>query len=77
MVPDVPNHLPKSPCLTEQRSMCNLYKEIAPEITNGDANFEICSIAFFLRYLEMTLYDIFKYNSTGIKSKLVVLHFCD
>ena len=30
-----------------QRSMCNLYKKTAPEVTNGEANFEICPIAFY------------------------------
>ena len=29
------------------RSMCNLYKKTAPEVTYGEANFEICPIAFY------------------------------
>ena len=48
--------------------MCNLYKEIAPEVTNGEVNFEIC-------YFETILCYLFKHNSIDIKSKLVGLPF--
>ena len=62
---------------TMVRSMCNLYNEIAPEVSYGEANYEICSIEFYFTLFGMVLYGIFKHNILGINSKLIVLDFRD